>query len=111
MPKHVQRISAIPLTIAFSLHVHAIPRTLSTAGQFEQQYAIDFVDIEKKPRELGKPLNRLTAAAKRTHPPGDAQYGPVGIQMMTSRKWWFCVTRSAAYSKYVSTESAGNHHL
>src|SRR3546814_2929209 len=28
--------------------------------------------------------------------------GPIDIQKMASRKWWFFVTRSAAYSRYVS---------
>src|SRR3546814_771081 len=30
---------------------------------------------------------------------------------MASRKWWFFVTRSAAYSRYVSTGSAKSRHL
>src|SRR3546814_18065240 len=37
--------------------------------------------------------------------------GPIDIQKMASRKWWFFVTRSAAYSRYVSTGSAKSRHL
>ena len=39
------------------------------------------------------------------------ELGPIAIQKMASRKWWFSVSRSAAYSKYVSTGSAENRHL
>lgn len=37
--------------------------------------------------------------------------GPIDIQIMTWRKWWFCVTRSAADVWSVSTGSAQSRHL
>ena len=37
--------------------------------------------------------------------------GPIDIQKMARRKWWFFATRSAAHSWCVSTGSAGNRHL
>src|SRR3546814_16287590 len=37
--------------------------------------------------------------------------GPIAIQKVASRKWWFSVTRSAACFLHVSTGSSESRHL
>ena len=97
------------LLLGVDRHLHVERRLLAGAGDEDGVHAS--VPHIRSPCAKSKPMRGAYLPTSLRANGCCYAVGPIEIQFRPSRKWWFGVTRSAAYFQYVSTGSAPNRHV